>query len=205
MRLVCNLLSACIVRRMRIEGVTGVPDIEVIRSAQSGDKEAMIRLLREIETPLYRTAYYFINDEHDAMDITQEALIRIYTGIGSYREQSQFLTWAQRIVTNLCIDRFRKQKKSANIDDLERVLPSSTNVEDEVIQKSTSDDIRKAMVKLPAHYRTVLILRYIQDFSYNEIAELMELPLNTVKSHLFRARKLLQQLLHEYEKGGVRG
>lgn len=205
MRLVCNLLSACIVRRMRIEGVTGVPDREVIRSAQSGDKEAMIRLLREIETPLYRTAYYFINDEHDAMDITQEALIRIYTGIGSYREQAQFLTWAQRIVTNLCIDRFRKQKKSANIDDLERVLPSSTNVEDEVIQKSTSDDIRKAMVKLPAHYRTVLILRYIQDFSYNEIAELMELPLNTVKSHLFRARKLLQQLLHEYEKGGVRG
>ena len=60
-------------------------------------------------------------------------------------------------------------------------------------------------MKLPAHYRTVLILRYIQDFSYHEIAELMELPLNTVKSHLFRARKLLQQLLDEYEKGGVRG
>nr|WP_028987166.1 sigma-70 family RNA polymerase sigma factor [Thermicanus aegyptius] len=180
-------------------------DLELIRSAQAGDRDAMIRLLREIETPLYRTAYYLINHEQDALDVTQEALIRIYTNISSYREQAQFLTWAQRIVTNLCIDRFRKQRESVHIDDMERVLPSPGSVEEEVMKKNTAKDIEEAISQLPQNFRTVVVLRYIQDFSYGEIAEILNLPLNTVKSHLFRARKLLQNLLRDYEKGGVRG
>lgn len=183
----------------------GVPDLDLIRSARSGDREAMIMLLKEIESPLYRTAYYLLNHEQDALDITQEALIRIYTSIQSYKEQAQFLTWAQRIVTNLCIDHFRKQKEMTNIDDVERILSSAENVEERVIRRNTADEIEKAIEKLPAHFRTVVVLRYLQDFSYNEIANIMELPLNTVKSHLFRARKILQQLLQEFEKGGVRG
>ncbi|GIQ62260.1 hypothetical protein PACILC2_08280 [Paenibacillus cisolokensis] len=66
-------------------------------------------------------------------------------------------------------------------------------------------DIRDAIDRLPEHHRAVVVLRYLQDFSYNEIADSLDLPLNTVKSYLFRARQQLQALLQDYQKGGVRG
>lgn len=179
-------------------------DAEVIRAAKRGEREAIVQLLREIENPLYRTAYYLLGNEQDALDITQEALIRIYSNIANYREEAQFKTWAQRIVTNLCIDRFRKKRETISIDEHELTLTSTVNVEDEILTSNLAEEIQHAINKLPDHFRTVVVMRYIQDFSYNEISESLDLPLNTVKSHLFRARKLLQGLLQEYQ-GGVKG
>lgn len=73
------------------------------------------------------------------------------------------------------------------------------------MQAFAAEEIREAISKLPDHHRTVVVLRYLQDFSYNEIAESLDLPLNTVKSYLFRARQQLQVLLQDFQKGGVRG
>lgn len=177
----------------------------LIRAAQSGDRDALITLLREIETHVYRTAYYILNNEQDAMDAAQEALIRIYTKINSYEEKAQFKTWVQRIVTNICIDKFRRNKPSVSIEEHELVFSDTQNVEDEVMSTYVAKDIQDAIEKLPEHHRAVVVLRYLQDFSYNEIADSLGLPLNTVKSYLFRARHQLQALLHDYQKGGVRG
>lgn len=176
---------------------------EIIRAAKRGDKEAIIQLLREIENPLYRTAYYLLGNEQDALDVTQEALLRIYTNIANYREEAQFKTWAQRIVTNLCIDRFRKKREIVSIDEHELTLRSDQSVEDEILTGDLATNIQQAINQLPEHFKVVVIMRYIQDYSYNEISETLDLPLNTVKSHLFRARKLLQGLLNEYNGGGV--
>jgi RNA polymerase sigma-70 factor (ECF subfamily) len=178
---------------------------ELIRAAQSGERDALITLLREIESHVYRTAYYMLNNEQDALDVSQEALIRIYTKINSYEEKAQFKTWVQRIVTNICIDKFRKTKPTVSVDEHEMIFSSEINVEHEVISTYVAQDIQEAIEKLPEHHRTVVILRYVEDFSYNEIAESLNLPINTVKSYLFRARKQLQNLLQEYQKGGVQG
>ena len=178
---------------------------ELIRAAKSGDREALISLLREIETHVYRTAYYILGNEQDAMDAAQEALIRIYTRIHLYEEKALFKTWVQRIVTNICIDKFRKTKQTVSIEEHNMVFTSTKNVEDEVISSYVAKDIQEAIRKLPEHHRSVVVLRYLQDFSYNEIAESLDLPLNTVKSYLYRARQQLQALLQEYDKGGVRG
>jgi RNA polymerase sigma factor (sigma-70 family) len=177
----------------------------LIKAAQSGDREALVSILREVEQQVYRTAYYLLNHEQDALDAAQEALIRIYTKIGSYEEKALFRTWVQRIVTNICIDKFRRKKPSVSIDEHEMVFQAGDNVETEVLSAFAAEDIREAISKLPDHHRTVVVLRYLQDFSYNEIAESLELPLNTVKSYLFRARQQLQLHLHDYQKGGVRG
>jgi RNA polymerase sigma factor (sigma-70 family) len=178
---------------------------ELVRAAQSGERDALITLLREIEPHVYRTAYYLLNNEQDALDVSQEALIRIYTKINSYEEKAQFKTWVQRIVTNICIDKFRKTKPTVSVDEHEMIFSSETNVEHEVISTYFAQDIQEAIEKLPEHHRTVVILRYVEDFSYSEIAESLNLPINTVKSYLFRARKQLQNLLQEYQKGGVQG
>ncbi|MFC0215841.1 RNA polymerase sigma factor [Paenibacillus chartarius] len=178
---------------------------ELVKAAQSGDREALLTLLREIETHVYRTAYYMLNNEQDARDASQEALIRIYTKIQSYEEKAQFKTWVQRIVTNICIDKFRKTKPTVSIDEHEMTFIAPKNVEDEVMLGDMSQAVREAIDLLPENHRSVIILRYLHDFSYNEIAESLQLPLNTVKSYLFRARGQLQTLLRDYEKGGVRG
>nr|WP_202111964.1 sigma-70 family RNA polymerase sigma factor [Saccharibacillus sp. WB 17] len=180
-----------------------VVEQELIRAAQSGDRDALITLLREIEPAVYKTAYYTLNNEQDAMDAAQEALIRIYTKIGSYEEKAQFKTWVQRIVTNICIDKFRRAKPTVSIEEHEMVFEGSDSVEGEVMRAYTREDIDRAINLLPEHHRTVVILRYVQDMSYNEIAGCLDLPLNTVKSYLFRARSQLQQLLRDYQKGGA--
>jgi len=176
---------------------------ELVKAAQSGERDAIITLLREIETPVYRTAFYMLGNEEDALDASQEALIRIYTKIGSYEEKALFTTWAQRIVTNICIDKFRKTKPAVSIDEHEMSFSAADNIEDEVISAYIAQDIKEAILKLPEQHRKVVVLRYIEDFSYHEIAESLDLPINTVKSYLFRARKQLQILLHEYQRGGV--
>lgn len=178
---------------------------QLIRAAQSGDRDALITLLRNIETHVYRTAYYILNNEQDAMDASQEALIRIYTKINSYEQKAQFKTWVQRIVTNICIDKFRRNKPSVSIEEHNLVFTGDDSVEDEVMSTYVAKDIQDAIEQLPEHHRTVVVLRYLQDFSYNEIADSLGLPLNTVKSYLFRARQQLQSLLQDYQKGGVRG
>lgn len=178
---------------------------ELIRAAQQGDRDALITLLREIETHVYRTAYYILNNEQDALDAAQEALIRIYTKINSYEEKAQFKTWVQRIVTNICIDKFRRSKPTVSIEEHELVFQGKESVEREVMSGYIAEDIREAIDQLPEHHRSVVVLRYLQDFSYNEIADCLNLPLNTVKSYLFRARQQLQHLLQDYQKGGVSG
>ncbi|WP_010270444.1 RNA polymerase sigma factor [Paenibacillus senegalensis] len=178
---------------------------ELIRAAQAGDRDAIITLLREIETHVYRTAYYMLGNEEDALDASQEAMIRIYTKIHTYEEKALFKTWVQRIVTNICIDKFRKKKPSVSIDEHEMVFESGENVEERVMAAYIAEDIHEAINKLPDHHRSVVVLRYLQQFSYNEIAESLDLPINTVKSYLFRARKQLQSYLQDYQKGGVRG
>jgi RNA polymerase sigma factor (sigma-70 family) len=191
------------VRLKVARGGKAVISPELVRAAQSGEREALITLLREIEPHVYRTAYYMLSNEQDALDVSQEALIRIYTKINSYEEKAQFKTWVQRIVTNICIDKFRKTKPTVSVEEHEMIFSSDNNVEDEVISTYIAKDINEAIDKLPVHHRTVVVLRYIEDFSYNEIAESLDLPINTVKSYLFRARKQLQNLLQDYQKGGV--
>src|SRR5690625_2948364 len=172
-----------------------VVDAELIKTAQSGDRDALIQLLREIEAHVYRTAFYIVGNEQDAMDAAQEALIRVYTKINSYEEKALFKTWVQRIVTNICIDKFRRKKPTVSIDEHNMIFTNDDNVEEAIMLTDISKDIREAIDKLPERHRAVIILRYMEDFSYKEIADSLDLPLNTVKSYLYRARQQLQTLL----------
>lgn len=186
-------------------GGSFVVELGLIRAAQSGDRDALITLLRDIEQHVYRTAFYILNNEQDALDAAQESLIRIYTRIDSYEEKAKFKTWVQRIVTNICIDKFRRNKPTVSMDEHDFGFQDKQDVEQLVLSSYMAQDIQDAINQLPEHHKTVIVLRYIQDFSYNEIAECLNLPLNTVKSYLFRARQQLQTMLQEYQKGGVSG
>lgn len=172
---------------------------ELVDAAQNGDHDALIQLLRSIESPLYRTAFYLLRNEQDALDVTQEALLKIYRNINAYEQKAQFMTWAQKIVSNLCIDQLRKRKPTVSVDEHEHLLNeyNDNHVEKTFEQSLLKKDVYHAIHKLPDHQREVVLLRYIHDYSYKEVAHILNMPINTVKSHLFRARTQLSKLLSD--------
>jgi RNA polymerase sigma-70 factor (ECF subfamily) len=96
----------------------------------------------------------------------------------------------------------RRRREQVSIDGTELVMSAAEQVEDQVLKALLIDDVQHAIHRLEDPYRTIVVLRYVHQLSYEEVAETTELPLNTVKSHLFRAKNKLQQLLSDYKKGG---
>ncbi|PTX64831.1 RNA polymerase sigma-70 factor (ECF subfamily) [Melghirimyces profundicolus] len=176
-------------------------DGDEVRRAREGDREALVRLLRKLEGPVYRTARYMLGDEQDAMDAAQEALVRIYRNLSGYRMEAKVETWAQRIALRTSIDFLRKRKPTLPLE--EGWEPHRVGKGSPVEWSGVAFDVQEAILRLPEPQRTAVILRYQQDFTYEEVAETMEMPLNTVKSHLFRGRKKLQSWLADYQEGGV--
>jgi RNA polymerase sigma factor (sigma-70 family) len=174
---------------------------DLIRRAQTGDRQAVVQILKQLEVSMYRTAYYLLNNEQDALDATQEALLKVYKHLPTYKGDAMIHTWAQRIVTNVCMDMFRKRKKVVLMRaDLWR---EDTKASREVESGAMMTDLKQAISRLPEAQQTAVVLRYIQEYNYQEIAEAMGMPINTVKSHLFRARKQLKKWLVAYQEGGA--
>lgn len=173
---------------------------DMIQLAKAGDKEALLNLLKDVEISIYKTAFYYMGNEHDAKDATQEALIKVYTKLDTYQEKAKFSTWVQRITTNVCMDKFRSSKNELSIDATELNIVEKSNIEKQIEDKIVIEELVVLIKKLPEKLKTVMILRYLHDFSYQEIADTLDLPINTVKSHIFRGR---DQLLKEFQQGGV--
>lgn len=181
------------------KGENIVEQKEMIQLAKYGDKEVLVDLLRSVEKSIYNTAFYYMGNEHDAKDVTQDALIKIYTKIDTFQEKSQFNTWVQRITYNICMDKFRKNKHEVSIEGAELVLPSDFETEQKIENKIIIEDLISKILMFPEKIKVVMILRYVQEFSYQEISDVLNVPINTVKSYLFRGR---EKLLKEYHRGG---
>ena len=180
---------------------------EVIRLAKQGDRDAIVMILKTSENDIYQTAYYLTKNEADAKDLTQDSLLRIYQKFYTYQGQASIKVWAQRITTNLFLDKVRKKKAQLfSLDDQEayQYIPEDgSSVEEQVEDHMKSLEVRDAVTKLPEQYKIVIVLRYLQDMSYKEISDILEIPENTVKTHLFRARKLLKDMLQQSMCEGV--
>lgn len=176
-------------------------DSEIIRRAQRGDRQAVVQVLKQLEVSMYRTAYYLLGNEQDALDATQEALLKVYKHLPTYKGDAMIHTWSQRIVTNVCMDMFRKRKRVVLMR--EDLRHEDAKASREVESGAMMTDLKQAISRLPEVQQTAVVLRYIQEYNYQEIAEAMGLPINTVKSHLFRARKQLKKWLVAYQEGGA--
>jgi RNA polymerase sigma factor (sigma-70 family) len=168
-------------------------EITLIRSAQSGNREALTRLLRDVEGPIYQTAFYLLHNEADARDVTQDTLLRICQKLSDYEVKATFKTWALRIASNRCIDLMRKKKPAFSIDQEDWDMPSNQSTESAALHRVMQEEVRVAMAQLPEAVRIVVTLRYMNDLSYQAISQETNLPINTVKSHLYRAKLWLQR------------
>ena len=142
----------------------------------------------------YRVAYSYVKNADDALDIMQESIYKAVSHIDSLQDINYINTWFYRIIVNTSIDFLRKQKK---------VIP----VEDEILENFISEsndeyenfDLQKAMDDLPEKYKSVVVLRYFEDLKIEEIAEILNENINTIKTRLYKALKLLRIKMDDYE------
>jgi RNA polymerase sigma-70 factor (ECF subfamily) len=176
-----------------------------IKQVLKGDQNAFGEIVEIYKDKVFQLAYRMLGNRHEAEDIAQEAFIRAYVNIQSYNINLKFSTWLYRIATNLCIDRIRKKKPDYYLDaevagtdglTMYSQIPSKTSLpEDDVESLELQDTIQRAISKLPEKYRSVIVLKYIEELSLNEISEILDMPLGTVKTRIHRGRETLRKQL----------
>ena len=181
-------------------------DEELIASFQNGNEQAYIELVRRYRDRLMTFVFRFLGDMELSEDIVQDTMIKVYTHKHYYKEIAKFSTWIYTIAGNLAKTELRKRKRrkvtllsQMNTDDRKYEIPSTELHSEDIVQGEYLERyIQKAILQLPLHFRTVVILRDIQELSYEEISKIVNVPLGTVKSRINRARLQLQQSLKEY-------
>jgi RNA polymerase sigma-70 factor (ECF subfamily) len=185
-------------------------DYELVKMAIDGDQKAFEELFKRYRDAIYFMLLKMVNNKIDAEDLTYEAFGKAFRNLRQYSPRFAFSTWLFKISSNNCIDFLRKKRNNTisldgkDVDESERTvlmtLPADVlNPEQEYIKAQKAVLMRKEVAKLKERYRRLIELRYFKEYSYEEIANELDLPLGTVKAQLFRARELLYKLLKKSE------
>lgn len=181
--------------------MTASQEAEIVRRVLEGDADAFGAIVDEYQKNVYNLALRMTGNPEDAQDMSQEAFIKAFNSLASFRGDSKLSVWLYRIVSNVCLDflrsRKRRQTVSLNMDDGEggnselEIPDLSAMPEEELNRRLTREAVRKGLLSLPEDQREILLLREIEGLSYDEIAQALGLEAGTVKSRIFRARKRL--------------
>lgn len=185
-------------------------DLALVRRCQSGDDQAFRALVLKYQRKVFSIAFALVKDREEAMDIAQDAFLRVHRRIGDFKAESSFYTWLYRITRNLAIDRLRARRgQEQELDEgagweLERAEPGfisrhlGTNPQKGLLRKELAEKIAGALGELPEKHREILVLREVEGMSYEELATTLEIPKGTVMSRLYHARAKMQAILKEY-------
>lgn len=169
-------------------------DRDLILRARRGESDAYGELVTRYQTNIFNVCYRILHNRAEAEDMAQEAFMRAYDRLNTFDLERDFAPWMRRVAANVCLNHLSLQKPTSELEE-ERDADSSQRPDEQVEVKERSEQIRAALASLPPHYRVVVELRHYQEMSYDEIAAELDIPLSDVKSHLFRARKILAEKL----------
>ncbi len=170
----------------------------IIKRIKGGDKRGWNMLIDKYSRMVYNLAFNFSGNSDDANDLTQDIFIKIYKNIEKFDENFSLSSWIMRISKNHCIDYWRKNRKNNfRIEMDDNIANIDNSPEDELINSGELNKLREKILLLKPDVRTLIIFRDIQNYSYKEIAESMNIPLGTVKSRINRARIQLAKLYRD--------
>lgn len=184
-------------------------DGELISMCKRGDTDAFGQLVDKYQQKVYNIAFRMTNNHEDALDLAQESFLRVYRALASYKGESAFSTWVFRIASNVCLDEMRKRKRQPRIalstDSLmagdegdypiEIAAGEGSSPEQQLLQGEMRKEITDALHTVSEEHRLVLVLRDIEGYSYEEIADMVGVNIGTIKSRLNRARLALREVL----------
>lgn len=178
-------------------------DEELIDTILQGNGERYADIVERYQKKLFQTAYYYSQNAEDARDLTQEILIKAYNSLGRFKFGSSFSTWLYRIAVNHCIDWLRKRRSHNEEEFLFTTIGlDEHSPEDVLFHHETVAEVQAAVRSLPEIYVSVVTLYYFEDFTPQQIADILDVTKRTVETRLFRARKLLREKIHGIANGG---
>jgi RNA polymerase sigma factor (sigma-70 family) len=185
-------------------------DYNLVVSAKGGNQKAYAELMQRYKDSIFYMVLKMVNNKDDAMDLTVSTFAKAFENLEKYKPDFAFSTWLFRIATNASIDFIRRRKLNTTSldsyrsdDNEDRVLEIKSDVlnpEEFSIKKQQTEQLKEIIDKLPIRYRTLIVLRYFDELSYEEISIQLDLPLGTVKAQLFRARDLLSNIVTKRKK-----
>lgn len=199
-------------RKTALDNTTAASDQAIVERVQQGDKEAYNILVLRYQHKVCDIAYKYVNNYVDANDIAQESFIRAYRALANFRGESSFYTWLYRIVSNTAksyLEQNQKHRYSVDVDDPDfdnqqdvKGLLISNDSPDALLE---SDELHKivsqAMEDLPEDLKRAIVLREVEEMSYEDIASIMDTPIGTVRSRIFRARQFIEDRLAQFSQG----
>lgn len=192
---------------------TGPDDVELVRRAKEGDRDAFRMLFERYHQRAFAVAVGVVKHRQDALDVVQDAFLKVHRYLDRFEGNASFYTWFYRIVMNLSIDHVRKRSRARNVDyddtvsreDEERALDDAwlptllnANPARAALRRELGEAIQAALAELPEYHRAALLLREVEGMSYEQIAEVQEVPKGTIMSRLFHARRKMQASLAPY-------
>jgi RNA polymerase sigma-70 factor (ECF subfamily) len=185
-------------------------DEELVARSVGGDADSFNELVLRWERPIYALAYRTIGREEDARDVCQETFLRAFRALPGFRGQAKFSSWLYRIALNLCRDWIRRERRAPVVqapDDIDLVelaaaAEPSESIEDLVARRDMAQTVERAMALLPEEQRTAIVLKEYHGLTFQEIADLMNCPLSTVKTRLYQGLTVLRRELakqHQYD------
>ena len=179
----------------------------VIEACKQGDRDAFRRLFERHKDRVYSVALYFFGgDEATAADVTQQVFLKLFTRISQFQGEAEFTTWLYRLTTNACVDEQRKRRRVQQFgEDFELSEPREKRTQEESVAKAeVKRSVERAVATLKPKLRVVMLLKYFEEMSYEEIARALGLSKGTVASRLNRGHKILARKLGHLRAGLVR-
>jgi RNA polymerase sigma-70 factor (ECF subfamily) len=186
-------------------------DIELVKQTLRGDKEGFEKLVYLYQDKVYSLCYRYSGNEEDAFDLAQEAFIKAYRSLSTFKGKSRFSTWLYRVTTNVCLDELRRRRRDIQSQSLDQpvtgsdgemnriILDESQSIDTWYETKEQAEYIQSLLNELKPDHRMVLLLKDIMELSYEEISQVLNISTGTIKSRLSRARDLLRRKLLERE------
>jgi RNA polymerase sigma-70 factor (ECF subfamily) len=177
--------------------------------ARNGDRKAFAEIVKRYQNKIMKLGFRMLNQRQEAEDVAQETFFKVYSNLHRYDVTQKFSTWIYRVATNICIDRLRRRKEQISLD-VASSEPSNDNTnrelqlkisnkwqtpENQVILSELQGQVQQAVQQLPDKYRLAIVLRYMQELSLQEISEVLDIPLPTVKTRIHRGREVLRKKL----------
>ncbi|HLH81228.1 MAG TPA: RNA polymerase sigma factor [Chthonomonas sp.] len=185
---------------------SGLSEQELAQKCREGNMEAFEELYARCSRAVYRYAYRMLNDADEADDVMQETFVRAFRMLPNFRGECNLLTWLIKIASNLCRDRYktRMRRREVPFDDQLANRPDNSqrgrDPADLVVQQDLQERVRRVLAALPAAHREVIVLRDFEELSYQEIAQILDCSISSIKLRLFRARRAFRERLESLLK-----
>ncbi len=189
-----------------VAGQVEQDDVALVAASKSGDQDAFALLVQQHQHRVFNLVYRMLQQYDEANEVTQETFLAAWQGLPSFRGDARFSTWLYRIAYNCSLKQLEQHKRdkafqtAIQAEQLLEDADSETRTETEIDARDRQTLVREQLSTLPTKYRLVLVLRHLQEKTYEEMAEILAMPIGTIKTHLFRARNLLKERLQAFEQ-----